>query len=132
MNLQRWAATTTRQARIHRDQEGERQNRHQNQQDANIAAVVPISVVTSAPLARMLGLRQYISHAAIVAARSIEPASPSIGHPPRQAGNGNHPDPRQKQQDGETIRIGSDKRLGIKPMAVQDRFVIQVSGMSRR
>ena len=48
-----------------RTRKGTRQNRHQSQEDASIAAAVPISVVTSAPLARMLGLRQYIAQAAV-------------------------------------------------------------------
>jgi hypothetical protein len=73
------------QASINRDHEGDLQNRHQSQQDASIAAAVPASVVTRAPLARMLGLRQYIAHAAIaLRGPNNRPAHRYTIHPARQ------------------------------------------------
>src|SRR5450432_3929230 len=64
VNLQRCAATTAAHAIAHLRQEGPRQNLHQSQHETNMAAAVPMSVVTRDALARMLGLRQYIAQAA--------------------------------------------------------------------
>ena len=108
VNLQRWAARTAKQASNHRRQEGDRQNRHHNQHEASIAAAVPTSVVTSAPLARMLGFRQYIAQAATRCADRIA-AGPSDRSSNRRGRRRNHPSRAAEQQRCKTGKVRVDR-----------------------
>jgi len=56
----------------------------------------------------------------------IKASRPQKSHPPRETGNGNHPQPRNQQQHGKPREIRGNERIRVKPMPRGNQTVLKI------